>query len=93
MRYASSRVSLWFDWNSLNNNIVISLYHEKGTSIFVGVNYTTKIYIRDSEASIATGYVFDGRGVGVWVPVGVIFSFLHVVQAGSGFHPASYLKG
>jgi hypothetical protein len=38
---------------------------------------------RDSPVGIA----------GVRVPVGQEFSFLHVVQAGSGAHPASYPMG
>jgi hypothetical protein len=47
---------------------------------------------RDS-VGIATGYVLDGRGVGVRVPVGARFSPLHVVQTDYGAHPASYLIG
>jgi hypothetical protein len=36
------------------------------------------------ENGIVTGYALDGRGAGVWIPVG------HVVQTGYEGHPASY---
>jgi hypothetical protein len=42
---------------------------------------------------IATGYELDDQGVGVPIPVGKEFSLLHVVQIGSGSHPASYPMG
>jgi hypothetical protein len=45
---------------------------------------------RDSAVGIATGYGLDGRGAGFRVPVGSRCSLLHVVQTGSGAHPASY---
>jgi hypothetical protein len=45
---------------------------------------------RDSSVGIATGYGLDDHGVGVRVPVNQEFSLLHVVQTGSGAHPASY---
>jgi hypothetical protein len=45
---------------------------------------------RDSAVGIATGYGLDDRGVGDRVPVG---SLHHVVQTGSGAHPASYTMG
>jgi hypothetical protein len=48
---------------------------------------------RNSAVGIATGYGLDGRGVGVRVPVGSIIFFFHVVQTGSGTHPASYPMG
>jgi hypothetical protein len=48
---------------------------------------------RDSAVGKATGYVLDDGGVGVRVPVGSRFSLLHVVQTGSGAHPASYPMG
>jgi hypothetical protein len=48
---------------------------------------------RGSSVGIATGYGLDDRGVGVRVPVGSEFSLLHVVQTGSGVHPASYPMG
>jgi hypothetical protein len=44
----------------------------------------------DSAVGIATGYGLDDRGVGIRIPVGQEFSFLHVVQTGSGVYPASY---
>jgi hypothetical protein len=47
----------------------------------------------DSSVSIATGYRLDNRGVGVRVLVGSEFSLLHLVQTGSGVHPASYPMG
>jgi hypothetical protein len=46
-----------------------------------------------SSVGIATGYGLDDRGVGVLVPIGQQFSLLHVVQTGSGAHPASYPMG
>jgi hypothetical protein len=48
---------------------------------------------RDSSVGTATGKGLDGRGVGVWVPVGAGYFVLHVVQTGSGAHPASYRMG
>jgi hypothetical protein len=46
-----------------------------------------------SAVGIATGYGLGEQGVGVRVPVGQEFSFLHVVQTGYGVHPASYPMG
>jgi hypothetical protein len=48
---------------------------------------------RDSSVGIATGYGLDGQGVGVEVPIRSSIFFLHVVQTGSGVHPASYPMG
>jgi hypothetical protein len=48
---------------------------------------------RGSAVAITTGYGLDDRGAGVRVPVGQEFSLLHVVQTGSGAHPASYPMG
>jgi hypothetical protein len=48
---------------------------------------------RDIADGAATGYGLDDRGVGVRVPVGEEFSLLHVVQTGSGAHPACYPMG
>jgi hypothetical protein len=48
---------------------------------------------RDSAVGIVTGYGLDNRGVGVLVPIGKEFSILHVAQAESGAHPASYPMG
>jgi hypothetical protein len=47
----------------------------------------------DSAVSIVTGYGLDGRGVGVRVPVGQYFSPLHIIQTGTGAHPASCPMG
>jgi hypothetical protein len=44
----------------------------------------------DNAVGIATGYWLDDQGVNVRVPVGQEFSFLHVVETGSGAHLASY---
>jgi hypothetical protein len=41
----------------------------------------------DSAVGIATGYGLDDIGVGFRAPVGTL---LHVIQTGSGAHPASY---
>jgi hypothetical protein len=48
------------------------------------------VKIRDSAVFIATGYGLDDKGFGVRVPVWQEFSLLHVVQIGSGAHPAFY---
>jgi hypothetical protein len=45
----------------------------------------------ESSVNIVTGYRLDVRGVAVRVPVGSrMFSSIHIVQTGSGAHPASY---
>jgi hypothetical protein len=46
-----------------------------------------------SAVCIATAYGLDDREVRVGVPVGSKLSFLHIVQTGSGAHPASYPVG
>jgi hypothetical protein len=63
--------------------------------ILVSLIYWLLILVRsrDSSVGIVTGYWLDGRGVGVQVPEGREFSLLHVVQTGSGNHPASYPMG
>jgi hypothetical protein len=48
---------------------------------------------RDSSVGIATGYGLDDRGAGVRVPVESRIFLLHVVQTGSGVHPASCPMG
>jgi hypothetical protein len=49
---------------------------------------------RDSVVGIATGYGLDGREVSEFESQwGQEFSLLHVVQTGSGAHPASYRMG
>jgi hypothetical protein len=48
---------------------------------------------RDRVVGIATGYGLEDQEVGVRVLMGQEFSFLHVVQTGSGAHPASYPMG
>jgi hypothetical protein len=50
---------------------------------------------RDISVSIATGYALDARGKGSEFEFryGQEYSFLHVVQIGSGAHPASYPMG
>jgi hypothetical protein len=53
----------------------------------------TYFFTRESAVGIATGYGLDGRGVAVRVPVGAIYSLLHVFQTGSGAHPAFYTVG
>jgi hypothetical protein len=61
--------------------------------VFVLVIFSVIFIFKASLRDVATGYGLDGRGVGVGVPVGEEFSLLHVVQAGSGAHPASYPMG
>jgi hypothetical protein len=46
----------------------------------------------DSSVGIATGYGLGDGGVGVRVLVGQELSSLHVVQTGSGTHPAKVSK-
>jgi hypothetical protein len=46
-----------------------------------------KLYIYYSAVRITTGYGLDDGGVGVQSQ---LFSLLHIVQTGSGAHPASY---
>jgi hypothetical protein len=49
--------------------------------------------LQDSTVG-TTSYRLDEQGVGVWVlGGGQEFSLLHVVQTGSGVHPASYSMG
>jgi hypothetical protein len=48
---------------------------------------------RDSAVGIATGYGLDDKGVAVRFLAVQDFSPLHVVQTGSGAHPASYPMG
>jgi hypothetical protein len=50
---------------------------------------------RDSAVGITTCYGLDSRGVGVRVlgGGGHEFSLPHIVQTGSGAHPASYTMG
>jgi hypothetical protein len=47
----------------------------------------------DAGAGTATACRIDGRGFGVSAPVEQNISVLHVVQTGSGAHPASYPMG
>jgi hypothetical protein len=49
--------------------------------------------IKNWTMKMLSGYVLNDPGVGVRVPVGQEFSVLHVVQTGSGAHPASYPMG
>jgi hypothetical protein len=49
------------------------------------VVYMLNSMSRDSVVGIATGYGLDEKGFGVRAPVGTL---LHVVQTGSGVHPA-----
>jgi hypothetical protein len=46
-----------------------------------------------SALNIATAYGLDEQEVRVRVLVGSEFSLLHIVQTGSGAHPASYPMG
>jgi hypothetical protein len=48
---------------------------------------------QDSASGRATCYGLNSWGVGVQIPVGQDFSFLHVVQPGSGAHTAFYPMG
>jgi hypothetical protein len=58
------------------------------------INYTYLIYCHDSSVGIALGSRLDYRGSMVRFPAGAgNFSLLHLVQNGSGAHPASYPMG
>jgi hypothetical protein len=46
-----------------------------------------------SYFTLATGYELDDRRVGVRVPAGSEIFLLHVIQTGSGNHPAFYPMG
>jgi hypothetical protein len=48
------------------------------------------IIITIMAVGIAIAYLLDSQGFGIRVPVGSTIFFLHVVQTGSGIHPASY---
>jgi hypothetical protein len=62
-----------------------------GSSCSLGCHATRTAW--DNAVGVATGYGMDGQGVGVRVPRGKNFLFLHVVQTGPGNHPASYPMG
>jgi hypothetical protein len=51
------------------------------------------VFFRDNSVGVAIGYGLDDQGAGVRVPVGSRISLLHVVQTGSGAHPASCPMG
>jgi hypothetical protein len=57
-----------------------------GRSFYTTVVGTARAY--DSSADIATDYGPNCRGIGVSALVRAIFSSVHVVQTGSGKHPA-----
>jgi hypothetical protein len=64
------------------------------TSQLISVNNTCMVMVResrDSAVGIETGYCLDGRGFEV--PVGHVFSPLHIVHTGSVAHPAPYPIG
>jgi hypothetical protein len=52
-----------------------------------------KLINLDSSVGIETSFGLDDWGVGVRVWYGQKVSLLHVVQTGSGAHPASYRMG
>jgi hypothetical protein len=54
--------------------------------------YTSTVS-RGSAVGIATAYGLSDLGVGVRVPVELEFSLFHIVQTGSGVHPASCPMG
>jgi hypothetical protein len=56
-------------------------------------SWSAELLSRDNAVGIATGYGPDGQEVGVRVPVGAGYFPLHVVQTGSGAHPAYYPMG
>jgi hypothetical protein len=55
--------------------------------------YTAYTVSRGGAVGTVTAYGLNDRGVGVRVPVGSKFSLLHIIQTGSGVHPASYSMG
>jgi hypothetical protein len=58
----------------------------------INISYTKVYRSLDSVVGIVTRYGMDNRGVGVLSPVRVK-NFLHIIQTGSGGHPASYPMG
>jgi hypothetical protein len=48
---------------------------------------------QESIVGISTGYSLDDGGFGVRVPIESRISLLHVVETGSGAHPAFYPLG
>jgi hypothetical protein len=58
----------------------------------VDIQWATQ-YAWGSAVGIAIAYGLHDREVGVRVPVWLEFSLLHIVQTGSGAHPASYQMG
>jgi hypothetical protein len=55
--------------------------------------YRQSFESRDRAIGMATGYLLDDQGVGVRVPLGSRIIIFHLVQIGSGAHPASYQMG
>jgi hypothetical protein len=55
-------------------------------------NYFIVRWSCDSSVGVTTGYGLEDGGVGVQVPVGQEFSFLHL-QTDAGVHPTSYTVG
>jgi hypothetical protein len=68
------------------------IFYRTFTYIEILILFNTNICLgsRDSTVGIATGFVLDGQGIRVRVPVGTRFSPPHVVQAYLSAHPASY---
>jgi hypothetical protein len=55
--------------------------------------HSSNVRSRDSAVSTATGYRLDDEGSEFKSQLGQEFSFLHIVQTGSGAHPASQPMG
>jgi hypothetical protein len=73
----------------------IAIMSQRSRRLSVPISHTTKLIsiLWLVVVGIATGYGLGDRGVGVRVLVRSRISLLHVVQTGSGAHPASYPMG
>jgi hypothetical protein len=60
--------------------------HVSGLNVDVVSKLVSSVCLESWDSSVG----LDGREVGVRVPVRGNFSLLHVVQTGSGVHPASH---
>jgi hypothetical protein len=94
---ATAWLNLYVQWNPNATNLgQFNLVKNLQSHLFkiyfnIILSYTARS--RDNVVGIAIGHGLDGREVGVWVPVGARFFFLHVVQTDSWAHPSSYTIG
>jgi hypothetical protein len=78
----------------LNLTQYIPGFGEKFSETFLSCEIVRmEVKRRDSALGMATGYWLDIQGNGVRIPIRFRISLLHIVQTGSGAHPASYPMG